>query len=269
MDQIMFGAELDSPEFGYMLALVDAQAIVGVDAPELFPTDDLSRDSVYSVGKRNLGEHGWLMPAKESPNEYDLNPILFEATAIIAAPEIVIATMRDAKGDEGQLVQHYVNGDEIVELSATVERKYRIGILSDKNVLFERMAELLNLAQPACSGHFVLDEQTLISIQGMCQMGKLNEAMSLMRSIDVNGAVGESFVASLGSPISGQVVVVRTQSGEIKAGRRAMIFGEGKGAWMLVRTAADSHEFKAMTCSFDSLKVLVEEWWERILTVNG
>jgi hypothetical protein len=127
------------------------------------------------------------------------------------------------------------------------------------------MGQMLNLATPPRSGHFTLDEPTFISIQGMCQKGELDQAKAMMRSIDVNGAFGESFVESLGSPISGQVVVVHPQFGEIKAGRRALVFGEGDGAWMLVRTAADSKEFEAALCNPDSLSVLVKEWQKELM----
>jgi hypothetical protein len=260
MEHMMNGIELQQAEFAYMLAVIGARAVVGVDDPNLFPLEATEQEEIYSLGREGLEQHGCLIPVEHSPHEYAMNPLLYEATALIAAPDIVVATLRDTRGGERQLVQHYIAGDGIVELSVSTEWNYRLGFLSGIKILYEHIAQMLHVTDSEQSGQFMISEQIFNAIQPLSQKGELEQVAELIASAGVNGSFGASLVEALSSASSGQVVVIRPRSGEIEAGRRAMVFGEGDGAWMLVKTAAGSQEFKVSTFDFDSIGVLIAEF---------
>jgi hypothetical protein len=268
MEVTMKGIELDQTEFAYMLGVIQADAIAGVDDPKLFPTDDASKEVIYSAGRERLEEHGWLVQVEHSPHEYELNPFLLEAVALIAVPDIVVATLHDREGVDRRLLLHYLADDDIIELSASQDWKYRFGFLSDNQGLSERVAGMLEVTeseQPTC---FTISEEAFTSIQSRCQEGRLEQAVELIIASGVERKPGNSFVEALGSPSSGQVVVIRPRSGEIEAGRRARVFGEGNGAWMLVRTAPDSKEFEVTSCSPDSIGILITKWQKELMTTS-
>ena len=91
----MSGAELDKTELAYLLAVVEASGIVGLDDPELFPATSSDRDAIYGKGRKKLESNEWLKPAADHTDEYELNGILIEMVAIIAAPEQVVATVNN------------------------------------------------------------------------------------------------------------------------------------------------------------------------------
>ena len=88
----MDGAELTKSELAYLLAVLHATELVGVDDPSLFPTKAKARDSTYGKGRAQLEENGWLEPIPEYTDEYDLNPALLHMVAIVAAPTYVVGT---------------------------------------------------------------------------------------------------------------------------------------------------------------------------------
>jgi hypothetical protein len=268
MEVTMKGIELDQTEFAYMLGVIQADAIVGVDDPKLFPTDDASKEEIYSVGRERLEEHGWLVQVEHSPHEYELNPLLFKVMAFIAAPDIVVATLRDSKDTDRQLLLHYIAEEDVIEFSASQEWKYRFGFLSGNQGLSERVAGLLEVTDSEQPMSFTISEEAFTSVQSRCQEGKLEQAVELIIASGVKRKPGKSFVDALGSPSSGQVVVIRPRFGEIEAGRRAKVFGEGNGAWMLVRTAPDSKEFEVTSCNPDSLGILITEWQKELMTTS-
>ncbi|NIM94886.1 MAG: hypothetical protein GTO18_14390 [Anaerolineales bacterium] len=265
----MYGAELKTPEFAYLLAAVNAQTVVGVDDPELFPADSSTSDAVLSAGREGLEVHGWLKPVEHSPNEFQLDSLLFEAATIVAAPDFIIATTHDSEEGERQLLLHYLSGGEIVELSATAERTYRIGVLLDEDALHERIAHMLRVTPSALQGQFRLSESNFTSILTMSHNGVGEDAVEILKSAGVDSIAGASFVAALGSPVSGQIVIISQRYGEIEAGRRALVFGEGDGAWMLKRVGAASEDYEVENCDADTIQALVTKWKKELVATIG
>jgi len=260
----MNGIELETEELAYLLATVDAPGLVGVDDPKLVPSTAKSRDTTFSKGRKQLEAHGWVQEISGKPGEYDLNAGLFHTVAVMAAPEMVVATSRGVAEEDRQLVVHYLVREHIVELWATSEKRYFLARLPDRTVLYERMAELLGIATGAQEGKFMLAESTFNKAKNLAQKGQLAQAENLLATAGVNGRTGKSLLAALTSPVRGQVVVTRANAGEIEAGRRAELYGEKKGAWAAVRLVADSKELQLSPVDADELAALVGGWLDEL-----
>jgi hypothetical protein len=260
----MNGIELETEELAYLLATVGAPGLVGVDDPKLAPSTAKSRDTTFSKGRKQLEAHGWVQEISGKPGEYDLNAGLFHTVAVMAAPEMVVATSHGVAEEDRQLVVHYLVREHIVELWAISEKNYFLARLPDHTVLNERMAELLGIATGAREGQFMLPESTFNKLKNLTQKGELAQAEKLLATADVNGRTGKSLLAALTSPVRGQVVVARANAGEIEAGRRAELYGEKKGAWAAVRLAADSKQLQLSPVGADDLAALVGGWLEEL-----
>ena len=260
----MSGAELKTSEFAYLLAILNASAIAGLDDPTLFPTKSSARDVTYGQGRKELEINGWLKPVPDHPEEYELNPSLLAIVSIVAAPDFVVASTHITGEAERQLVLHYIAGDGIVELSAPAEGIYRVGIVLNREALHERIAKMLHLTSTQQAVQFTLDETTFRDIKTLSQKGRLERAEELLKSAGVNGAVGESLLAAVASPASGQIVIIRPSFGQIEIGRRATVFGKDDAAWFVKRTQYDAQNLEITTCDPASIGTLVTEWLDEL-----
>lgn len=256
----MSGAQLKPTEFAYLLAILNAPAVVGVDDPALFPTKSSARDATYSQGRKELEANGWLKAVPEFPDEYELNPNLLEMVSVVATPEFVVVTSRSTRESELRQVLHFLAGDSIVDLSAPTEGTYHVGAVADRKTFHGRIAEMLCLTTARQPMQFTLDKSTYEEIQSLSREGHPERAERLLDSVAVNGTEGRSLVAALAGPVSGQIVVVSSHSGQAKSGRRASVFGEQDSAWLVKQTERDSSELDIATCDPASIGVLITEW---------
>lgn len=260
----MSGAELKMSEFAYLLAILNASAIVGLDDPALFPTKSSARDVTYGQGRKELEINGWLKPIPDHPEEYELNPALLAIVSVVADPDFVVASTCSTGEADHQLVLHYLAGDGIVELSVPDEGIYRVGIVLNREALHERMAKMLHLTTTQQSVQLTLDETTFRDIQTLSLKGRLERAEELLESAGVNGAVGESLLAAVASPASGQIVIIRSNFGQIESGRRATVFGEDDAAWLVKKTQYDAQDLEITTCDPATIGALATEWLDEL-----
>ncbi len=259
----MDGAELTKSEFAYLLAIVHATEVVGVDDPALFPTKAKARDSTYGEGRAQLEENGWLKPIPEYTDEYDLNPALLQMVSIVAAPTHVLGTRSGEEDEDRHWMLHYVSGDQIVELWAPTKESYILAVVPDIETLQSRLGEMLQLTEASRETEFSLEEPVLEQIRALAQKGKADQAGELLVSAGVDGA-SDSLIAALAGPASGQIFVVRPVQGAIEAGRRTDIYGIGDSAWRINRAEADSEEFEIATCDPGTIGDLVNKWIEEL-----
>ena len=260
----MSSAQLKQPEFAYLLAILNATAVVGIEDPALFPTKSSSRDAIYGQGRKELEAKGWLKPVPNHPDEYELNPILLEMVSVIATPEFVVVTSHSTGESELRQVLHYLAGDSIVDVSAPAEGVYQVGAVPDRDTFHTRIAEMLYLTTAQQPMQFTLDETTFEDIQTLSQDGNPEKAEKLLDSVAGDGTGGQSLVAALAGPGSGQIVVVSSASGQAKSGRRASVFGEQDAAWLVKRTARDSSDLDIATCDLASIGMLIPEWMNEL-----
>jgi hypothetical protein len=260
----MSSAQLKQPEFAFLLAILNATAVVGLEDPALFPTKSSSRDATYGQGRKELEANGWLKPVPNHPDEYELNPILLEMVSVVATPEFVVVTSHSTGEPELRQVLHYLAGDSIVDVSATAEGVYQVGGVPDRETFHTRVAEMLYLTTARHPMQFTMDETTFEDIQTLSQDGNSEKAEKLLDSVVGDGTNGQSLVAALAGPVSGQIVVVSSASGLAKSGRRASVFGEQDAAWLVKRTARDSSVLEITTCDLASIGMLIPEWMNEL-----
>ena len=260
----MDGAELDRTELAYLLAVVEASGVVGIDDPELFPVESSERDATYGKGRKKLESNDWLKLAPDHTDEYELNGILLEMVAIIAAPEHVVATLNNGGGKARQTVMHYLANGSIVELSAPNERSYNIGAVADHKALQVRVAEMLGVTGKRKAVRFSLEEQALNDIGALSKKGEPERAEAMLATTPLTGPAKKSFVAAMSEPKRGQIVIMRAEAGEIAAGRRSTVYGEAATAWLVSRTSSDSTEMEVRNCDVSSIGKLISERLEEL-----
>jgi hypothetical protein len=257
-------AQLKPSEFAYLLALLNAPNVVGLEDSALFPTKSSTRDSTYSQGREELEIAGWLKPAPDHPDEYELNPFLLEMVSVVATPEFVVDTSYSNGESEFRQVLHYVVDDSVVELSVSAEGIYQMGSVPDHETLFARIAEMLCLTTARQAQQFTLDETVFEDIQSLSKKGHSKEAVKLLDSTDLDRTNGQSFIDALAGSTTGQIVVVSLDSGQVISGRRASVFGGGDSAWLVKRRERVSSELDIASCDSTSIGALINEWIDEL-----
>jgi len=260
----MQGAVLESSEFAYLLATLQAPQVVGVDAPELFPTDPAERERMLAEGSRQLMAHGWLKQL-EQPSQYHLNEDLLYLVAVVADPQFVVFTINTQPDGTAQVLLHYLAEPDLVELSVSADQKYTLSILSDRAALLARIQAMLDLPQvPAMAdSQFVIEEPTFETIQDLAEEGQAEQATAILNELGINGTTGTSLVQALQSPETGSlVVVVRPHRGQIEAGRKASLFRNLDVVWLAKRIDAKSNTFSVETVQANTLPNILEAYLE-------
>lgn len=260
----MSGIVLEKEELAYLFAAVHALSIVGVEDPVLFPEGKLARDAAYETGFKQLQEHGWLT-AIGNTGQRNLNDLLLLMTAVVAAPEYVVFTASNTGGGNQQLLLHYVAEPDIVELSATPDQKYRLGLVPDRAAMLQRIQEMLGLPEKAEAPRFQfnIEEQAFQTIQNLVGEGKRKQAAAMLRERGVNGTKGESLLSALGSTEAGGIVAVtRASGGQITAGRKVTVYRQVDASWLMRRTDAAATTLSLETVQPDTLSTVLGSYFE-------
>lgn len=259
----MTGAELNKRELAYLLAVVNASRVAGLDDPGLFPKKAAERDDTFSQGRQQLEDNGWLKLAEGHSDEYELNGILVEMVSMIASPDYLVVSMNGGVADQRQMVHHYLAQGNIVELSASSSGNYQVGILADEEALQNRIAEMLHVSGKRKPQRVVLESNAykrLLKLAGE----KSDEAKSILASAKLSATNVKSLLEALSDPEKGQIVVIRPNRGEIEAGRRTSVYGEANNAWLAWRQDAESKKMAISTCNASSIGVLLDEWMQEL-----
>ena len=255
----MDGAELDRTELAYLLAVVEASGVIGLDDPELFPVSSSDRDATYGKGRKKLESNEWLKLAVDHTDEYELDGILIEMVSIIADPDRVVATVNNGNGKSRQMVLHYLAEGTIVEVSAPNSKSYHLGLIPDQRTLQERVAEMLGVTGKRKAVGFSLEQDAIDDIRALSNKGENARAEALLEATQLSGTAKKSFVAALSEQEHGQVVIMRADAGEIETGRRSTLYGEDKTAWLVSRLSADSTELEVTNGDVQSIGKLISE----------
>jgi len=260
------GIDLAASEFSYLLATLGAADIVGFDAAALFPAKPSSREAMFKQGREELESHGWMTPIPDHADEYELDADLLEMVSAIAAPSFVVATRRISADQERQVVLHYLADERIVELSAVDKETYRLGLVSDRGALFERISAMLQCPKKTPSKHFTVENEVFEKVQSLALKGQLEQAREDLETAGVTAKMADSVLSAVCDPAQGQIVMIRPRSGEVEAGDRVRVFGEGKQAWFVKRSTPDATDVEMITSDATRLKkhltVLLDEFTE-------
>jgi len=122
---------------------------------------------------------------------------------------------------------------------------------------------MLQLAAKAPSKHLELDGEVFEYIQSLAPKGRLEKAQARLESAGVTGKIADSILNAVCDPAQGQIVLIRTHFGEVEAGRRVRIYGEGKQAWIVRQSSPDNADVEMINCDstsfIDLLTVLLDE----------
>lgn len=133
---------LEPAELAFLLTLVNANRIPGVDLSALFPADEAARYAFLEKGGFALASHGHMRI--ENRQFHDLNPLLPLAVATLAAPEQIIHTTAYAAAGELQAA-HYLAGVNVVEFYITPEGNYRVVVLDSVETAIRTIAHNLGV----------------------------------------------------------------------------------------------------------------------------
>ena len=256
----MNGVELTRAEFGFLLATLNCSEVIGLDDTSLFPTSASVRGKTYKKGRQELETHGWITPISDQPDEFELDAMLLEAVSIIASPNFMIATSHTAEKDQSQLVFHYLKDENTVELSAQNEIDYRLGVLTERELMFGRVAEMMQLRPDNGTAEARIDNKAFEQIVQFVHKGNLDDAKEQLGSSQLKSAEIMSLLSAIESNSRSGLVIVRIDSGEIAAGRRVSIYGSGETAWMTFHVDAQSAEIGLRPCSEASIGEFVVEF---------
>jgi hypothetical protein len=260
----MSGAELNKREFAFLLAVVNASRVAGLDDPGLFPQKAAEQEDTYGKGREQLVANGWLKLADGHTDEYELNGILVEMISVITSPEYLVVSMNGGGADQRQMVYHYLSEGNIVELSAPNSGNYQVGILPDDESLQDRIAEMLHVSGRRKPQQVELDSKAFNNLLKLAGKGEAEEAQSILDTVKLSAANAKSLLAALSDPEKGQIVMIRPNGGEIEAGRRTSVYGEADKAWLTWRQDAQSGKTAISTCNASSIGALLDEWMQEL-----
>ncbi len=133
---------LEPAELAFLLTLVNATGIPGVDLSALFPADEGERYAFLEKGGYALANHGHMRI--ENRQFHDLNPLLPLAAATLAAPEQIIHTTAFAAAGDLQAA-HYLAGPHVVEFYINPEGNYRVVVLDSVETAIRTIAHNLGV----------------------------------------------------------------------------------------------------------------------------
>ena len=254
---------LESAEFAYLLAAVQAESVVGVEDAALFPSDKESRDTTYTRGLQSMKEHGWIKPASK-PYQFRFNDMLFLMVAVVANPDFVVRTARHTGNSERQAIMHYMAGPDIVELVATPDRKFHLGLVPDRATLFERIEGALGLNSEVqeLQISFLTEESTIDKIKDLSVKGQRENASKILGSLGLGGLSVDSLLDALGTPETGELVVMKTENGQLKAGRKARLYRGKNIMWIATRMDASSTKLRVETIHADTLAAILDSFFQ-------
>jgi len=260
----MEGVELSMPELAYLLNLVHARGLPGVDDPRLFPETPAEQNKTHAKGREQLEAHAWITPVPDHNAEYEVNSFLFEMVAALAEPRTIILTVKEGSKGRHQAVLHYLAGQLIVELFSPSRSTYRLGLVAGPEGMHERIAKMLGLTEAEDRGRWILEEAVFEKVRSLSRNRQPAKAAKLIRAAGMDGPAGDALLQALSAPGRGQVVVARPEEGSIVAGRRVEVYGEGDGAWMVMRTSPEGKEVQVSACDASDLGALVDAWIEQM-----
>jgi len=257
----MSAAVLESEEFSYLLSVVHAVSVAGIDDWALFPSDQESREATYTKGLQLMKEHGWIKPA-EKPSQFHFNDMLYLMEAVVANPEFVVFTVRSTESFGRQVIMHYMAGPDIVELVAAADGKFHLGIVPDRATLFERIKSSLGLQldQQNLRIQFFTEEMTIEKITDLAVQGQREQAAEILESLGLGGLSVDSLLDALSAVLTSELKVLKTRKGRVTVGRRAGLFRGKDITWLIRRLDADSATLSVETIQADTLPMMLDSF---------
>jgi hypothetical protein len=141
----MESIKLTSQELAYLVALVGAPGVAGVEHPHV-PPQAGDADAVYGAGLEQLKANGWLRPGAAS-DSYALDEVLLTTIMTLAYPNHLVQTVRESR----QAIQHYISDQHTVQLMALTGDRFQIDAIEQPIALGESVVAFVADAHAAPS----------------------------------------------------------------------------------------------------------------------
>lgn len=254
--------ELSSNQLAYLLATVGAKSIIGLDEPDLFPQGPQAEEKVFGGGRKELEADGWIREVADHPGEYQLDPFLLEMSAIVGAPEYVVAVANDSDGDR-KMRMIYMVDQLAVELAPLPNGKYALGYVPDDSSVGEHISELFELDGAGVAGEFSVSTKALEHLKKKASAGQLDQAAEILEG-DEEDRIAVTQAAA--GPLNGRIVVIRASAGEIASGRRAVLFGTAGNVWLEYMPGPEESDLTLVQASSDRVDELLDRWLKQLET---
>lgn len=135
---------LEPAAMAFMLTLVNARGIPGVNTDHLFPPNPETRDALLEEGGQSLAANGYIRIANRQ--FHDMNPLLPAAIAVLAAPEQILHTTI-YRADGTAQAGHYIAQQRVVEFSILDNGNYHVVLVDGVNTAVSTLAHNLGVVQ--------------------------------------------------------------------------------------------------------------------------
>lgn len=196
---IMQIASISSAGLAYVLAVINARAVPGLDSAAVIPAA-VHADAVYEEGLSDLKRDGLLAPGARA-NTWTLSEDLLTAVMIMAGAEFVTRAVRQtAGGDRVEL--GFLAGAQVAELIPLVNDRYQISLLDTPALLAQRASALLQVGVTVGAGPVVDSAPTGQFVVARAANGELVRARTALAfgdtlSIETGPAAGDRVSAAL------------------------------------------------------------------------
>ncbi len=133
---------LTTAEFAFMLALLEAPALVGFDNDALLPGDAAVREALLNEGRQQLEDSGKIVWNPELSN-YHLDDAIVALVIPVAFPDRVVLCVAQPQPEMPGSITYALTEQLIVEVVLR-NGQYHIGALESVDMLVQRIAEALN-----------------------------------------------------------------------------------------------------------------------------
>ncbi len=246
---------LELSELSYLLQMVNARSVIGVDNARLFPLDEGKNQELLQEGVERLKAHHWIKVDPQS-NKTNFNEMLCYLIAVMADPEIAIMTVRQEEDGSYQLFTHYLAGQMIVEQIPLAGEKYQLAFVTDLPTAVDRIQSLI---QPRRSTgelgvtKITLDKRAFSRVKNLAKEGKTDTAIALLREEGIDPRLALSLVASIQTPTHrGMVVVMERLNNQVTPTRNLTIMQSRQSSWLL------------RTNEIDDPQVILETFWPHL-----
>ena len=146
---ISYPVVLTPAELAFLLSLVGAQTLEGLEHEALFPENAAVWESLFLQGRSELERDHWLIQVPGTA-QHDLNEQLVTVIATMAAPRFVVVTTVDRPGLPRQSVTHYIS--TVVVEACFDGKQYQLVGLRSTEVMLARLANTIGLPQERAAG---------------------------------------------------------------------------------------------------------------------
>lgn len=139
---LSYPVTLTTAQLSFLLALVRAERLFGVNNQRLFPEDVAHQALLWKTGELELKQDKWLTKEGQFNNP---NAQLLSLVATTAAAEIIIVSQITTSGQPVQGVTHYVSNKLVVEVVYD-DDLYQLTLLDSLEVMANRLAYTFGLS---------------------------------------------------------------------------------------------------------------------------